>query len=104
MRGKRKKNRGPSRGARGATQTYDEGTTFNPHLKAAILEVVENQIRDGDPPETRQTFERLLVAGYSRKQAREMIGSAVVEEIWAVLHERKPFNRARFSALLEQLN
>jgi hypothetical protein len=32
-----------------------------------------------------------------------MIGSAVVEEIWAVLHEQKPFDRARFTALLEQL-
>ena len=103
MRGKRKKNRGPSREARGVDQPYDEGTPFNPHLKAAILEVVENQIRDGDPPETRQTLERLLAVGYSRKQAIEMIGSALVEEIWAILHDHKLFDRARFTALLEQL-
>ena len=103
MRGKQKKNRGPSRGARGAGQPYDEGTSFNPHLKASILEVVENQIRDGDPPETRQTLERLLAAGYLRKQAVEMIGSAVAEEIWAMLQESKSFDRARFNALLEQL-
>ena len=32
-----------------------------------------------------------------------MIGSDVVEEIWAVLHDHKPFDRARFIALLEQL-
>ena len=44
MRGKRKKNRGPSGEVRGVDQVYDEGTTFDPHLKAAILEVVENQI------------------------------------------------------------
>ena len=67
------------------------------------MEVVENQIRDGDPPETRQTLERLLAAGYSRTQAVEMIGSALVEEIWAIMHEKKPFVRARFTALLEQL-
>jgi hypothetical protein len=103
VRGKRKKNRGPGRGARGADQPYDEGTTYNPHLKAAILEVVENQIRDDDPPETRQTFERLLAAGYSRQQAMEMIGSAVVGEIWAVLHGNKPYDRERFVALLEKL-
>jgi hypothetical protein len=65
--------------------------------------VVENQIRNSDPPETRQTLERLLAAGYSRKQALEMIGSAVVEEIWAVLHDHKPLDRARFTELLEQL-
>jgi len=103
VRKKRKKSREPSRAARGVGQPYDEGTPVNPHLKAAIMEVVENQIRDGDPPETRQTLERLLAAGYSRTQAVEMIGSALVEEIWAIMHEKKPFDRARFTALLEQL-
>ena len=100
MRGKHKKNYGPSREARGVGQPYDEGTSFNPHLKAAILEVVENQIRNSDPPETRQALARLLAAGYSRKQAIEMIGSALVEEIWAILHDHKPFDRVRFTALL----
>ncbi len=100
MRGKRKKKRGP---ARGVDQPYNEGTPYNPHLKAAILEVVENQIRDDNPPETRQTLERLLAAGYSPQQAIEMIGSSLVEEIWAVLHDHKPFDQARFAALLEQL-
>ena len=103
-RNKRKKSREPSRAARGVGQPYDEGTLVNPHLKAAIVEVVENQIRDGDPPETRQTLERLLSAGYSRKQAIEMIGSAVMEEIWAILHDHKPFDRVCFTALLEQLS
>lgn len=103
MRGKRKKSRGSSRKTRGVDQPYDEGTPFNPHLKAVILEVVENQIRNDNPPETRQALERLLVAGYSRKQAVEMIGSALVEEIWAILYDNKPFDRVRFTALLEQL-
>ena len=103
VRGKRKRNRGLSIRDRGVDQAYDGGATFNPHLKATILEVVENQIRNSDPPETRQTLERLLAAGYSRKQATEMIGSVVVEEIWAVLHDQQPFDRARFTALLEQL-
>ena len=103
VRSKRKRNRGLSREARGVDQSYEEETPFNPHLKAAILEVVENQIRASDPPETRQTFERLLAAGYSRKQAMEMIGSALVEEIWGMLHEGKVFDRGRFSTLLEKL-
>lgn len=104
MKNKRKKNSGPGKVAREVGQPYDEGMPFNPHLKAAILEVVENQLREGDPPETRQTLERLLTAGYPRQQAIEMIGSAVVEEIWSILHERKPFDRTRFTAFLEQLS
>ena len=37
------------------------------------------------------------------KQAREMIGSALVEEIWGMLHDNKPFDRGRFRGLLEGL-
>lgn len=103
MREKRKRNQRPSSRNRSFDQGYDEETTFNPYLKAAILEVVENQVRHSDPPETRLTLERLLGRGYSRQQALEMIGSAVVEEIWAVMHDGKPFDRVRFTALLEQL-
>lgn len=103
MREKRKKHQRSNSKNRAVDQTDDEGTPFNPYLKAAILEVVENQIRHNDPPETRQALERLLGRGYSRKQATEMIGSAVVEEIWAIMHDNKPFERARFAALLEQL-
>src|SRR2546422_2047152 len=87
----------------GATQEYVGEPATNPYLKEAILEVVENQLRDNNPPETRQTLERLLAAGYSRRQAVEMIGSAVVEEIWNVLHEGKAFDPVRFRALLEKL-
>jgi len=100
VRGKRKKHRGPGRGV---DLPYVEGTTYNPHLKAAILEVVENLIRDDGPSETRQTLERPLAAGYARQQAIEMIGSALVEEIWALLHDHKLFDRVRFAALHEQL-
>jgi hypothetical protein len=32
-----------------------------------------------------------------------MIGSALVEEIWGMLHEGKAFDRGRFAGLLEGL-
>jgi hypothetical protein len=104
MSNKRRKSRqrhGQIKEIGGADLQYEEG--YNPYLKAAILEVVENQLRENNPPETRQTFERLLAAGYSRQRAMEMIGTAVVEEIWNVLHEKKPFVHARFVGLLEKL-
>jgi hypothetical protein len=99
---KRKKNRGQSRGV--GQPHFDREQSHNPYLKAAILEVVENHLREGDPPETRQTLERLMAAGHSESQAKEMIGSAVVGEIWAMLYEGKPFDRERFVGLLEGLS
>lgn len=82
----------------------DREPATTPYLKETILEVVENQLRENNPPETRQTLERLLAAGYTRPAAVELIGSAVVEEIWQMLHERKPFDRARYKASLDKLN
>jgi len=68
-----------------------------------ILEVVENQIRDNDPPETRQTLRHLIKEGFSREEAVELIGTVVVHEIYNVLKQTESFDRKRFVAALEQL-
>ena len=68
----------------------------NPELGKIILEVVENQIRDNDPPETRQTVERLKVAGYTAEEARRLVSTAVTVEIFHIMRDHEPFNRKRF--------
>ncbi len=68
-----------------------------------ILEIVENQIRDNDPPETRQTLRRLIKEGFSREGAVELIAAVVVNEIYNVLKQEKNFDRKRFVAALRQL-
>lgn len=75
----------------------------NPHLKAAFMEVVENQIRDGDPPETRETLERLKSQGISDDDARIYIGQAVCIEVWNILKNKKEFNMERFLRNLKNL-
>ena len=76
---------------------------FDKILNAAALEVVENQLRDGDPPETRQTYERLIKSGYSDKEARDLIGCVVVSEIFEIIRDHRPFDRERFVAALKRL-
>ena len=75
----------------------------NPHLKAAILEVVDNQIRDNDPPETKKTFNRLMKEGHSSKEAKRLIGCVVSAEIFDVLKNKKEFNLNRFVNALNRL-
>jgi len=48
----------------------------NERVKAAVLEVVDNQLRD-KPSATRQSYQRLLKEGFSKQEAREFIGVAV---------------------------
>ncbi len=75
----------------------------NPILKKAFMEVVENQIRDGDPPETRETLERLKSEGISEEDARLYIGQAVCVEVWNVIKHKKEFDMVRFVRNLKAL-
>jgi len=75
----------------------------NPVLKATILEVVDNQLRDGTPPETKQTLERLTAQGYSAEEAKRLIGAVVAAEIFNVLKRKELYNQARFVAALRRL-
>ncbi|MFH1666101.1 MAG: hypothetical protein ABIA17_00805 [Elusimicrobiota bacterium] len=75
----------------------------NPHLKSAILEVVDNQLQANDPPETRKAFDRLLSEGYSEEEAKKLIGLVVTSEIFDVLKKQEPFNPERFAKALNEL-
>ena len=78
-------------------------TEYNPRLKALILEVVDNQIRDNDPPITKQTIKRLRRKGYSRKKAKEMIGSVVVKYIYDILKHGDHFDEEQYARDLKEL-
>jgi transcriptional regulator of NAD metabolism len=75
----------------------------NLRLKKAILEVVENQIRENNPQETKKTLDRLLKAGYSTDDAMKLIGRAVLGEIYKVLKNKEPFNEEKYVKALKEL-
>ena len=80
--------------------TNEEG---NPYLKAAILEAVENQMRDNDPPETNQTYDRLLQEGHSEEDAKRLIGCVIVSEMFDILKKKQEFKLDRFIKALQKL-
>jgi hypothetical protein len=75
----------------------------NPRLRRVLLEIVDNQLRDGTPPETRTTLERLLGEGFTREQARELIACVVSSEIFDVLKNGELYQEARYLAGLRGL-
>ena len=72
-------------------------------MQAAIMEVVENQLRNNDPPQTRQTLTRLIEAGNSERETKRLIACVVSVEIFDVLKKNEPFNLDRFVKGLNQL-
>jgi predicted nucleic-acid-binding protein len=85
-----------------ATQDQ-QNQQVNPHLRAAFLEVVDNQLMANDPPETRATFDRLVAQGIPEKDAKLYIAQAVCVETYTILKHRKPFNQQRYVANLQRL-
>jgi hypothetical protein len=91
------------RSAAHARSDKESVSSYNPMLQAAIYEVVDNQLRDGTPPETRQTLDRLVAEGHTRQEARRLIACAVVSEIFDILQRHEPYDEARYIAALRRL-
>lgn len=72
-------------------------------MRAAIFEIIENQMRDGTPPETKQTYDRLIADGHSHEDTMKMIGCVVTSEIFDVLKQGQPYNESRYVAALHAL-
>jgi hypothetical protein len=75
----------------------------NPQLAAAILEIVDSQLRERTPPETRETFDRLISLGYTPEGARQLLAHVVVREIFTVMARGERYDSVRFVAALRRL-
>lgn len=95
---------GPTPG-RSGNRGHDEGGRIkpNPHLHRTVMEILDSQIRDNEPPETRQTYERLLAEGLAEPEVRRLLGVALVTEIFHMMKNREVFNRQRFVGYLNRL-
>ncbi len=69
----------------------------------AVFEVLENQMRHGTPPETKLTYDRLLLAGHSHDEVMPMLAAVLLCEMDDMVRDQKTFNEARFVAALNKL-
>jgi len=72
-------------------------------VRDAMLDTVLNQIETGDPPEAKQTFDRLMGAGQSKSQALQKMAAALRVEMSRMLNESKPFDNANYAKLLAKI-
>ena len=72
-------------------------------LKKAILEVISIQIRDNDPPETKQALIRLQKQGFTEEEALKLIGFVVASEVFGVIKENRPYDKAKYTSALNDL-
>jgi hypothetical protein len=75
----------------------------NEKLREQIFEIIENQLRDNDPPETKATYDRLQKEGFDDFQTRQMIGQCLAVELFDALKFGKPYNNERYIKNLKSL-
>jgi hypothetical protein len=71
--------------------------------REAILEIVDNQIRDLTPPETKETFDRLSAQGLAPDEVRRLFGCVVAGEFFGILKYRQPYDEDRYIKSLRKL-
>ncbi|WP_282432451.1 DUF1841 family protein [Pelotomaculum sp. FP] len=69
---------------------------INPVLHVLLEAVVEKQLQDKNPPETKETVERLVKEGFSGHAARAALASLLIPYIFKALKEKEPFNEESF--------
>ena len=72
-------------------------------LRTTILEIVDSQIRNHDPPEALATYDRLIGQGHSDEEARRLIGCVVASEVVGIVNESREYDHRRYLAALEAL-
>ncbi|MCK5210020.1 MAG: DUF1841 family protein [Cyclobacteriaceae bacterium] len=75
----------------------------NEILREQIFEIIKNQMKDNEPPETNKAFKRLLKEGYSRFETKQRIGQCVAVELFNLYKFNKPFDEKRYIKNLNNL-
>lgn len=75
----------------------------NEMIREQIFGIIEDQIKDNNPPETNMTFKRLIEEGYDDYDAKIMIAQCIAVELYDAIKHGKKFNEKRYLKNLMQL-
>ena len=76
----------------------------NPQMHAAMHVVVETQAAMGAELEVARTLERLIGEGLDRHDAIHAIASVCLEDIFAILKDKKKFSLEEYTGRLRKLS
>lgn len=73
-------------------------------LHGSIMEAVENQLKEGNPPFVTEIFFSLQRKGYNRREARTVIASVLIEEMYYVLRDKREYDEKKYESALKKRN
>ena len=75
----------------------------NEIIKKQIFDIIDNQLRDNNPPETKATYDRLRKEGNDDYNTRQYIAKCLALEIFDVMKHGKAYNKERYIKNLKLL-
>ncbi|WP_039991002.1 hypothetical protein [Vibrio azureus] len=71
--------------------------------ESELLEIIENQLEDGNPIKVKETLMRLMMTGTSREDAVAMMACAMSIEVFDIMKNAGQFDLKRYTVHLNQL-
>ena len=75
-----------------------ERTVKNPYIQ-----VVDDHLESGDPPDTKKAVDALLGKGRSLGQAKQIVAEVVKAEMSEMLAKGRDFDNAKFAVALQKM-
>jgi hypothetical protein len=72
-------------------------------VRSVLRGVLETQIRNGDPPETREAFDRIVASGIPVSEAWRLLSVVLMCELFDVLKNERTFDLERYVNMLKAL-
>jgi hypothetical protein len=72
-------------------------------VREGLFKAIETQMKDGEPAETKATFNRLLAAGYSRKETMKFLASVLLVELNDMVRDKRLYDEASYVKKLKAL-
>ena len=76
---------------------------INSELRDQLFEIIDNQIKGNDPPETKLTYERLRGEGFDDFQTKQLIAQCLAVELFEMMKVQRLFDRDKFVENLNRL-
>ncbi len=76
---------------------------MSPKMKSKLLEIVDNQLKENDPPYTKETLNKLMERGKTEEESKILIAGILVEEMYDIMKNQVPFNESRYAEKLAKL-
>jgi len=73
------------------------------NIRRELFKVIEVQMKDNNPPETKETFHRLRAAGYSRKETMRMLACVLLVEMNDMVRDNRLYDEASYVKKLTAL-